>query len=81
MLKETIMRKINLLTPSKIKKMINEERKKIDQEIKDNAKKEKKKLLEALRVLKKIKLVEQRKKDQARLLSIMKSKLVKKIKR
>jgi len=75
------MRKINLLTPSKIKKMINEERKKIDQEIKDNAKKEKKKLLEALRVLKKIKLVEQRKKDQARLLSIMKSKLVKKIKR
>jgi hypothetical protein len=81
MLKETIMRKINLLTPSKIKKMINEERKKIDQEIKDNAKKEKKKLLEALRVLKKIKLVEQRKKDQTRLLSIMKSKLVKKIKR
>jgi len=75
------MRKINLLTPSTIKKMINEERKKINQEIKADSKQQKKKLLEALRVLKKIKITEQRKKDQAKLLSVMKKKLVKKIKR
>lgn len=75
------MRKINLLTPSTIKKMINEERRKINQEIEAESKQQKKKLLEALRVLKKIKITEQRKKDQAKLLSVMKKKLVKKIKR
>jgi len=75
------MRKTSLLTPEKIKKMINEEKEKINQEIKVESIKQKKKILEALRVLKKIKLTEQRKKDQAKLLSLMKQKLIKKIKR
>ena len=75
------MRKTNLLTPDKIKKMINEEKQKLNQEFEEHSKKQKKKILEALRVLKKIKLTEQRKKDQAKLLSIMKQKLIKKIKR
>jgi len=75
------MRKTSLLTHKKIKKMINEEKEKINQEIKVESIKQKKKILEALRVLKKIKLTEQRKKDQAKLLSLMKQKLIKKIKR
>jgi len=75
------MRKNIKLTPAKIKQIINEEKAKINQELQESRKKEQKKLLEMLRLLKKIQIKESSYDDRKLVLSTMKRKLINKIKR
>ena len=75
------MRRNVKLTPAKIKQIINEEKAKLDQELRESRKKEQKKLLEMLRLLKKIQIKESKYDDRKLVLSTMKRKLINKIKR
>ena len=68
-----IMRRIMKLTPSTIKRLIAEERKKIEQEKKD-------KLLEQLRLLKKVKNRQMKSLKEAKDLNMLKQSIVKLIK-
>ena len=67
------MRRIMKLTPSTIKRLIAEERKKIEQEKKD-------KLLEQLRLLKKVKNRQMKSLKEAKDLNMLKQSIVKLIK-
>ena len=75
------MRRNGKLTPAKIKQIINEEKAKLNQELRESRKKEQKKLLEMLRLLKKIQIKESKYDDRKLVLSTMKRKLINKIKR
>jgi hypothetical protein len=75
------MRRNVKLTPAKIKQIINEEKAKLNQELRESRKKEQKKLLEMLRLLKKIQIKESKYDDRKLVLSTMKRKLINKIKR
>jgi hypothetical protein len=75
------MRKNIKLTATRIKQIINEEKTKLSQEFKQSRKKEQKKLLEMLRLLKKIQIKESKYNDEKIVLSAMKRKLINKIKR
>ena len=75
------MRRNVKLTPAKIKQIINEEKAKLNQELRESRKKEQKKLLEMLRLLKKIQIKESKFDDRKLVLSTMKRKLINKIKR
>ena len=75
------MRRNVKLTPAKIKQIINEEKAKLNQELRESRKNEQKKLLEMLRLLKKIQIKESKYDDRKLVLSTMKRKLINKIKR
>jgi len=75
------MRKNIKLTAARIKQIINEEKTKLRQELQQSRKKEQKKLLEMLRLLKKIQIKESKYSDEKIVLSAMKRKLINKIKR
>ena len=75
------MRKNIKLTATRIKQIIIEEKTKLSQEFKQSRKKEQKKLLEMLRLLKKIQIKESKYNDEKIVLSAMKRKLINKIKR
>ena len=75
------MRSIKKLTPQLIKQIIAEERTKIQNSIENEKRQEKAKLLEALRLLKKIKLKESKTNKKNKALNELKKKLVNKIKK
>tara|TARA_Y100000992_G_C21268935_1_gene495540 strand:- start:1182 stop:1409 length:228 start_codon:yes stop_codon:yes gene_type:complete len=75
------MRKNIKLTPAKIKQIISEEKAKLDRELQESRKREQKKLLEMLRLLKKIQIKESKYNDGKLVLAEMKRKLINKIKR
>ena len=75
------MRKINKLTPRVIKRIIEEEKINVQKMIEEQSRQEQKKLLEMLRLLKKISLKENKNLQEKQVISHMKKKLVAKIKR
>jgi HD superfamily phosphohydrolase len=74
------MSKIFKLTPATIKRMIAEEKQKLVQEAKEKEAKEKRKLLEQLRFLKKLKNRQKKSLKEAKEIHSMKKAIAKKIK-
>jgi hypothetical protein len=75
------MKRITKLTPGVIKRIINEERKKIHQEKESQQLDEQKKLLQKLRFLKKIKNKQMISLNEAKQLHIFKKKIISNIKK
>jgi len=75
------MQKITKLTTNLIKRIIEEEKKLIDNKIKESLSIEKKRFLKKLKLLKKITILEGKSNKEAKSINEMKQKLIKSLKR
>jgi len=73
------MKKVVKLTPRLIKKMINEEKQRINKELKESALQQKQKLLKELRLLKKLKEKESKESRNFNALKEMKKVMIKRL--